>query len=130
MHEAGGEVCFAGWEGMPHMFAAMPYGTSGWRANGLWARFCRAVVQKPESWRRELGVEEGVGRWTSNMTGEIKKVRLEKLGQGQVGCGYERKEALTDEVVRKKMDDGRRFREELERVMNDVADGPEIALQP
>lgn len=108
------KVVFEGWEGMPHSFSALPFNRSAWTANGSWARFVRAVDAGEQG---KKGKVENGARWVCGRTGKVRRVELEELGLTQVGCGYPRKEELTDEVVERKIEEGKRWREELERKM-------------
>ena len=123
VHQAGGEVVFDGYEGMPHCFAMMPWCRAGWEANGKWAGFVSSVVRERKRRKEQLSVEEGAARWVSSKTGQVRKVLLGALGLGQVGCGYERKEQLTNEVVDRKLQASARWRVDLEDSMTGCTKG-------
>ncbi len=114
----GGRVVFEGYEGMPHCFGVVPWGWAGWRAMGSWARFCRDVVEghgRHELYKQGSHSEnKSAATWTSSKTGEVKSVRIEDLGVTQIGCGYDRKVALDDTEVDRRVEEGMRWRVELE----------------
>lgn len=102
----GQVVVFDGFEGMPHCFAMFGWNWAGRRAMANWGRFCRDVVA-------EAGAGERlVGTWTNGRTGVVKEIRLMELGLSRIGCWYDR-ERLDDSTVDARLQNGRRWRVEL-----------------
>ncbi|KAK5055316.1 hypothetical protein LTR84_013066 [Exophiala bonariae] len=103
-------VVFDGWEGMPHCFAMFAWNGAGRKAMQNWAGFCREVVVDPTRFRKR----GQMGTWTNGKTGVVKEVSLGELGVSSgVGCWYER-ERLDDRTVDAKLQDGQRWRVELD----------------
>lgn len=100
-------VIFDGYEGMPHCFAMFPWNWAGRTAMGQWARFCRNAVRPASLGRTE------VGTWTNSKTKEKTNIRLRDLAASNIGCWYER-ERLDDPEVDARLEDGRRWRMELD----------------
>ena len=116
VHEGGARVVFDGFEGMPHCFGVVPWCWAGRRAMGNWGTFCKDVV-RAESEGVSHQKKKSVATWTRSKTGEVREVRVEELGMTQVGCGYERKIPLDDAEVDRRIEEGWRWRVELEEQM-------------
>lgn len=103
-------VVFDGYQGMPHCFAMFPWNWAGRTAMQHWADFCRnAVLPASIGWT-------DLGTWTDGKTREVKEIRLQDLGLNSVGCWYEG-ERLDDHTVDARLEDGRRWRMELDAKM-------------
>ena len=109
--EGGTRVVFEGFEGMPHCFAVVPWGWAGWEGLRRWGRFCGDVARRGQDGDKG---RRSVATWTSSKTGQVREVRLEDLGKTQMGSGYERRVKLDNDEVDRRIDDGVRWRIELE----------------
>lgn len=122
MHEAGGDVRFEGYVGMPHCFALLLPNASGKRAWEGYAEFCRQAV----GLKVELVVEKragmevegrrGWGVWIDKK-GNRRRVQLERLGLDADGLGPGGRVPLDDETVSKMMAEQKDWRVKLEQEM-------------
>lgn len=131
----GCEIVFDGYIGMPHTFAFVTYNRAGVKADRNRANhIMRAVAGQwqdhdhtTNEHEKEISKVNDVGRatWTDAKTMKQVFISFMDLGMTSEFSGYDRKESLTDEIVFKKVDEGRRFRVDLERRLRE----DEIALK-
>lgn len=109
--EAGSEVVFEGFVGMPHCFGMVPWNWMGRRAMKGWGEFCALAVGGDE-------VKKDWAVWISK-DGGVTEVDVERLGLEVKGVKGGRPE-LDDYFVETAMKEQRRWRLEAENEMTAI----------